>query len=584
LQATRGETVREWVNTAPKAEITFALWDGDLPATDYNRDGALPLSQGFYGYLDLSHLPADAFPIKLRLLYDAPIADDVASSHPGILSQLKDTASAGPGLVVEETYFASPSDAQAVPVWNAPLPVPQLLGYNYQESVRAEIQSRNGTLLGRLLIGASAPPWGRPHAVLVNTPGANQAFAKASYRTVAEVKRLVPDSYAYANVDTIWIDAASASDPTLSDAFWQQILLGGTTVAGRPDEIGILAKRLGLTPNEPVLTGGLVAAESPEAFTQAQGQVRDLSGNFIQVNGANPFALSAIMGAEMHRQLLHFSEFYLGIFLVLQTIVIIAAFLCLRGTRRVWLWLVVPGFAFIYTVAGIALSHVMVQARSDGRLEQVELRREGWPQALLLTHLKEISLADRETVLDLPSGSRPFIPLPADFFPSRPYVTSFFRHDADMTRLTVHSRPATKIAADIRSLLSSKPPCEFSADGMLNARRNFSGAWLWDGANWHDLGRLYQGQQIYWKTFRIIQPSTSMTGRVVWDEQGDDDFPSTLKPLLNDDTLKALSSAGEGLFLGVEPVADVQIENAVNDRMASRRVVAYQFHMKGATP
>lgn len=585
--ATRGETVREWVNTAPKANITFTKWDGDLPSTDDNGNGATHLPQGFYGYLDLSQLPPDAFPIKLRLIYDTPFPDDISSSLSGQLSQLKDSAPTGSGLVVIETIYSTASDVRAVPVWNAPLPLRHPQGYgNQQESVRAEIQTRTGSLAGRLLIGASAPAWFHARAVLVNAPGANQPFAKNSYRSVAEVKQLVPESITYLNVDTIWIDSTAAADPQLSDSFWQQVLLAGTTIAGHPTDIALLTKRLGLAANEPILLGRLVSADSPEAFTSSQGPISVVSNVPLEHIGSfNPFAFSVIVGKAMHAQLLSFSEFYLGIFLVLQTVVIVAGFLFLRGAARVWLWLIIPAFALIYTVAGITLAHLVIQSRSEGRLAQVELQVEGWPQGLLFTHLEQISLADHETVLDLPPDSFPFNPHSADdYYASNVNATFSFYHSADPTRLTVHAQPATRFAADVRSFIDAQPPCDLDGNGTLSILRPFSGAWVWDGASWHNLGPLSRGQKINISLQPIINPHTEMSGRYCLEGQEEDDFPSTLKPLLDRDTLSALSSAGQNLFLGVEPVANVKLENSADDHVESRRVVAYQFHSSGGAP
>ena len=581
----RGETVREWVEAAPKANLTFTRWDGDTPTADDNRADAIRLPQGFYGYLDLSQLPPESFPVKLRLIYDTPFSDDLNSSQPGHLNQLKDSAPADPGSVVIEYDYAAPSDAQAVPVWNTPLPLRHSLNYNDQmESVRAEVQSRSGALLGRRLIGVTSPTRLRPRAVLINAPGANEVFAQYSYRSVGEARRLVPDGITYLTVDTIWIDAATAADPQLSDAFWQQVLLAGTTVAGHPDDIALLTKRLGLAANEPVLLGRFVSNQSPEEFGSQQGSVNITNVSVEHIGGINAFAFTEIVGREMHSQLLGFSEFYLGVFVFLQAAVIVVGFLRLRGAVRVWLWLIVPCFALAYTVAGIALAHVLVQSRSEGRLAQVELQVEGWPKALLFTHLEQISLGDRETVLDLPPDSFPFNPRSSDNYGGMPNATFSFHRAADASELTTHAHPGTRFSADTRSIIAAKPPCDLDAKGMLTVSRPFSGAWLWDGATWRELGPLYAGQKVDVNSTRMIHPSTGFKGRFISTGDDEEDFPSLLKPLLDSDTLDAFSFSRQNLFLGVEPVDDVMLENSSRDQVESRRVIAYQFHSSGGTP
>jgi hypothetical protein len=590
--AIRGETLREWVDAAPHADISFTPWDGDFPSVNSNRQGYPNLPQGLYGYLDLSRLPVDVFPIEVRLIYDAPTSEDAVVSVPGTPTEMKDTDPVGSGSVVEKIVISTAAEAHSIPVWNSPLPL-RHEDFSYPgESARAEIRSSTGTLVGRLPIGASAPLIVRPRAVLVNTPAAHQAFSNGNYNYLAEVKRLIPDSYAFARVDTIWIDAATAADTRLSDAFWQQVLLGGTTVAGNPADIGLLEKRLNLNPNEPVLLGGLVAADSPETFILDQGRlVATSSAALINVKDS-PFFFSIQLGEAMHRELLRYSEYYLGIFVILQVTVIVVAFRRLRGTRRVWLWLVVPGSAVAYTLAGIALAHLAVRARSDGGLSQVELRREGWPQSVVLANFQEINLADQETVLQLPVDSRPFIPSPNYYSVANWAATFLFSHDSGTGQLTIHTQPATRVEANVRSVYNSIQPFEIASDGTLKPRQVFSDAWFWDGANWRSLGQILPNTNVDWKTAPFVHPSLASSDRLFWDGRQEDNFPSVLKPLLSDATLRALSAAGDGLFLGVQSVEDrwspsatrVQVQPCPNDRISSRHVIAYQFHLNGGTP
>jgi hypothetical protein len=345
LSQMRGESLRAWVAAAPPADMVFVPWDGDLPSAQDNGSAARHLAQHFYGYLDFSRLPATAFPVRLRLLYDLVASDDSIINRPGTLSRMDDDATVGPGAVREERILNSPQDARSIPVWTEFSPVYTQWNYTVQESVRVEVIDHTGAVVARHAIGASRLGNNHSAVLVVNTPGADQAFIEKGYQDVVNVKRLVPDSFALAGVDVIWIDSATAADPAYGDAFWQQVLLGGTTVAGLPNDIANLSARLALTPDEPVLLGGLARADSPASFNRERGYHGQVYTTVHVDPATDPFAFSVTLGLAMHRQLLRFSLIYLGVFVLLQAVVIAGAFLRLRGAQRVWLWLIVPGVA-----------------------------------------------------------------------------------------------------------------------------------------------------------------------------------------------------------------------------------------------
>jgi hypothetical protein len=578
-----GETLHAWVSAAPKADIVFVPWDGDLNASDDNGTAAKHLAQHYYGALDLSGLPATAFPITLRLLYDPVTSNDSIVNHPGVPSRLDDDATVGQGTVREESVLDSPPVARTVPIWTAFYPVDAQLTYNLQESVRAEALDHTGALIARYAIGASRLGNNDATVFVVNTPGADQAFLRKGYQSVANVQRLVPDSYAVAGVDVIWIDSATATDPVYTDAFWQRVLLGGTTVAGLPNDIANLTARLALKPDEPVLLGGLVAADSPAAFNQARGVHRQIYLNVHVDPAVDPFSFSVALGLAMHQELLRFSLIYLGVFVALQALVVAFAFMGLRGPQRVWLWLIVPGIAVLYAVGGIIFAHFVVRAQSDSHLTQLEFRREGWPGGVLLSHLDQIDLAERETHLDFSVPSRPYISINSSWR-FNPGAETLFSDEGDGGALSFHPPPGFRTGTDIRSLLGALPLNIVIDDGKLSSMDNFSGAWLWDGREWHNLGPLYKGQMgVDWKQSSVIYPQNWPSETYPAAEMQDASFPSALAPLLNRQRLEAMGAAGDGLFLGVRAVSDVKLESGRDDSVASRRVVAYQFHLQGGT-
>src|SRR5258708_1462787 len=80
----QGETMQQWVEAAPQAEVGFAPWE-----TSSNSYGeGLRLAQGIYGHVDLSKLPKEDFPIRVRLLY-TPAQSDAPSSDVKISSDFR---------------------------------------------------------------------------------------------------------------------------------------------------------------------------------------------------------------------------------------------------------------------------------------------------------------------------------------------------------------------------------------------------------------------------------------------------------------------------------------------------------------
>lgn len=583
---TRGETLSAWLNTAPKADVVFTPWDGDLPSAQDNGRSSKHLAQHFYGYLDCSRIPATAFPVRLRLLYDPISSNDSIVNRPGAPSQLDDAATVGAGAVREERVLDSPQTSGAIPIWTAFSSVFPQLTYNAQESVRAEILDRDGALVARYAIGASRLGNDDSSVLVVNAPGGDQSFIGKGYQSVANVVRLVPDSYALTGVDVIWIDSATAANPAYTDAFWQQVVLGGTTVAGLPNDIANLTARLTLKPGQPVLLGGFVSANSPAEFNEARGGHRQVYLNVHVDPAADPFSFSVVLGLAMHQELLWFSMIYLGVFVALQALVIAIAFIGLRGSKRVWLWVVVPGVALLYAVGGIVFAHFAVRAQSDSHLTQLEFRRQGWTGGVLLSHLDQIDLSERETRLDLSPSSRPYLSVNS-FWKFSPGAGSLFSDGSNGSTFSFHPPAGFRTGTDVRTLLDDLPVAVDTAEGGIKPMDTFSGAWLWDGSDWHNLGPLYRGgQPVDWtqKPMTLISPENWPSGCYPAHEMQDTSFPSALAPLLNHQRLEAMRAAGDGLFLGVKAISDVKLESGRDDSVASRRVVVYQFRLKGDTP
>ena len=578
------ESIEEWADAAPKAKVAFTAWDGDLPQASDNEAVAHRLAQKFYGYLDLSGLPPDAFPIQLRIYYDPIKSDDVSPGLPGTLSQPSVTSPLGSELVTEEVIVASLSEGRAVPVWIEPAPMQERLRFdNAQESVRAEILDRSGRLSARLIIGASRLSTQRPQALLINTPSARASFVRGGYVNISEATKLVPDSFALNGVDAVWIDSQTASDPALTAAFWQEVILGGTKVVGASADIAALSRRLGLTSGQSsVIVGGLIAADSPESFASSQGSLQPAYDLQVLVDGPNPFSFAASLGGMMHHELLVFSLGYLVVFLVLQALVVFGGFYFFRGPTRVWIWLVIPAFALSYSIVGVALSHLLVHARSDSRLTQVELMRENWSRVLLFTDVEQINLQEHQAKLDLNANSRPFLGSNLNILVSSNPSAQFY-HDASGARFSFRCESAAEVAAHVRSTISDSPPCTLNGDGKIEPADDFSGAWLWDGSQWHDLGALLGHRPVDWKAARIIHPHNSNPAAEIISFGEDSSFPRVLEPLLNEPALENIGRAGDAVFLGAKSVRAVPLHEGKGDRLETRRVVAYQFHLAGGS-
>jgi hypothetical protein len=592
LASARAETMQQWVDAAPKADVVFTPWQ---PAENHNQSDetgtSLRLSQGLYGYLNLAKLPAAEFPLRVRLLYNLTAADSVTTDAQN-LARPKPGVKVETPRFVEERRVNSPGDAGAVPVWNAPYETRRWQSpfEQNEEVVRLEVVGQGGTVLARQTLGASARDKTVRRSLAVNSPDVMDSFQQNAYDASANVASLAPDDYTLANVNLIWIDHGVTVDPALTDAYWRRVLLGGTTVAGKADDIGALANRLGLNPNEPVVSGRLLACDS-SADMFKDDRVESNNPNGVTTNSAlkiatetNPFYFSVVISQDMNAQLVSFSRWYLGIFIVLQAVLIFFAFAKVRGARRVWLWLIIPLFAILYALGGAFLAHFLVSDRAEAMIDQIEQQHAGWPEALVLTHLSHVDLVAPGWAVHLPADSRPATFIDTEYVPDAEADVTFQHGDASGSLLSFTALPARREMAYVRSWIPASAPIEMSVDGKaVTAKRGFKGAWLWDGTGWRDLGPLQLGQTVALANAKMFSPGiVRAQGYRAWEDFND--FPGFLKPLLTPAATTALQGVNECLFFGVGKTADCTFDGVPPDRLYSRRVVAYQFPLPKATP
>ena len=79
-----------------------------------------------------------------------------------------------------------------------------------------------------------------------------------------------------------------------------------------------------------------------------------------------------------------------------------------RGQRRVWLWLVVPLFAILYSILGAIFAVFLVHHRGEAVIDQIERQREGWPEAQVITEFTHLNLDGAGTFREelLSNGNR----------------------------------------------------------------------------------------------------------------------------------------------------------------------------------
>jgi hypothetical protein len=576
VAAAHGETFYHWVHAAPAGEVTFNPWQ---PQNE----------QGLYGYLDLSKLPASAFPVRVRVMYAGDFDRD--SMGPGFHS-IKPPDLYSPMTaprVTVETTLASPGSATAVPVWTSPIPMRDLMpgaGGLLYETVRLEVIGHDDAVLCHYFVGASQLEpfvWGQRRIVVLNSSEATSSFQGSGFASVG-VTHLVPDAYAFNDVKAIWIDSTAAADPALTDAFWRRLILQGAFVAGGKLDVQAIATRLGIDPATPQLLGGMIAAdEPPQVLPILQENMRynpyGGPGVFIQTNfqpnDEGP-------GKTMHQQLLNFSRVYLGLFFVCEALVVFVAFLRLRGRQRVWLWFVIPVVALAYALLGIVAARIFITVRAEARIEQMEMQRQGWPEAALVTSTWQVKM----------DGSPASFHFPADshlsngsygLYQQEPEAQFTFRQAADSAEFICAPGAARHGDASIYSWIPAQAPVDISAGGKLTARRNFDGAWAWDGDAWRELGALQAGEAVTLADERDINVGEfEAAGSSAWERLGK--FPEALRPLLDTKHTSALTAASEGIFLGVQPIADCQLDDASDYSLHSRRVVVYQFQLPKGGP
>lgn len=581
LTPLRAETFAEWLHAAPQGDIPFTPWQ-----TNPNQaplPGSPAPAQGLYGYLDLSKFPAGAFPVRVRVMY----AGDWDPDAIGYGTQAKPPtvdSSLAPVRVTLETTLASPDQAMAVPVWTSPISMRCLMAQvsaTLFETVRVEVLGHDGAVLARKFVSPSEVDtynWNSRRIVVLNSPEALGDF-QSSGLTATQVNRLVPDAYPYSDVRAVWIDPSAAADAALTDAFWRRLLLEGTLISGHPGDVQALAARLGVDPAVPQLVSGFKMNADPQVVaTELQADMRDDPyGAMTATIGSNPVFPADRPGQTMHHQLLNFSRAYLGLFFICEVLVVFIAFIRLRGRKRVWLWFVIPGCAILYAVLGAIVAPFFISTRAEARIDQVELQRQGWPEAELVTSTWQVKMDGSAATYRFPADS--WLGIAGNYYFNQQLQARFtFRRAADGSEFTCAPGASRHGEASVQTWIPAAAPCEVSADGKLTAKRDFSGAWACDGKGWHDLGKFLVGESVNVAYAAQISPSefdigNSKAQRVLGD------FPASLRPLLAAKHNSALADANEGIFIGVQDIGDCQLDDTASYQVQSRRIVVWQFHL-----
>ncbi len=198
----------------------------------------------------------------------------------------------------------------------------------------------------------------------------------------------------------------------------------------------------------------------------------------------------------MRHQLLIFSSVYLGLFFVFEVAVVVIAFLRLRGRKRVWLWFVIPGCAMAYALFGAFIAPLFISTRAEARIDQIEMQHEGWPESELITSAWQVKMNGSASTYRFPADSALSMSGNFDYYNQQLESRFIFHRAPDGSEFTCMTGASRHGEASVQSWLPAAPPCEFSADGKLTAKRDFKGAWAYDGTVWRDLGSFHTGNAV----------------------------------------------------------------------------------------
>ena len=298
----RGETYEDWEKSVPnQTPVPFKGWQ-PASLTSFNIDeknySVFDSPQGYlFGHLDFSSFPAADFPLKIRFLY-YHIDPSAVNANPNgsrervsawtaSIGYLGRDASLDDLIERREIEIKSAAEGAAVPVWS--ICYPGFRGERREAdtpySLLIEVAGHDGTLLVRKRLIEAVTGITNTEVYLARADsGAEPSFKHLTNR-LTTTDELPLEGDVYGNIKVLWLDDVSLRDARYTDDFWQKVFFAHTMVIGHASEVQELAQRLGVSPNQRILLGGLWSIDAPSANTPVQLREKGDKEGGRRVNG-----------------------------------------------------------------------------------------------------------------------------------------------------------------------------------------------------------------------------------------------------------------------------------------------------------
>jgi hypothetical protein len=595
----RAETYADWIQSAPNdSAIVFKNW---LPAdmtsvrfhdSDYYEFSA-PIGN-LFGYLDLSGVAPARFPIQVRFYYRRIEPEAVNHISNSLAEHTRDwsapidlLASDAPvGDLIGVRQIEAGSNSEMVPVWDFRPPEVMMERGNLDNlhSVAVEIVGHDGEVLSRKRLVEAVEQRGTSNIAMVRmNTGENDLLAKLG--TLTQVDQLPAFARAYQGVKVLWLDKESLDDPKFTDDYWRDVFFYGTTVVGQAEQVKALAQRLGVAPNQRILLGGLWAVDAPGLDLAAQlkppspGQQQ----SFNEDKPDNPFRVPLNLGRGKVNELRNFSIWFLVVFTVVETAVIIGSLYLLRGYQRVWRWVIVPASAILYAVAGFGLVRLVADFQPEAQMEQTVYSVVGWPESLVHVKIERLAFDNGGAVFQAPGR--------ADFDTSDAKACPFrYEQKPEGTTCSWRQRYGTFTHAQVEYRIKSDSPCQITADRKIVATRPLSAAWVWDGNDWRDVGPLKPGQPvaidlapIALKRSSISPDSELMNGFYTFAQETQ--YPEIFQQLCSRAYMDSLVHTNTGVLMAIDDQpAPGELMDATSTNIHRKTILVHQFSYAAPSP
>jgi hypothetical protein len=603
----RGETYHEWEDSVPNpTTFSFKKW---LPPqlTQYNiNNGNFSLFDSptghLFGHLDFFSFPAQDFPLRVRFLYyriGASSVNDTPNENisppqdwTSPIGYLAENASIGELLESREVQVKSAVEGTAVPVWSIRF---QTGRFNSESpvdpySVLIEVESHDGTILARRRLIEAVSGATEPKACLAKANSGAETYLEP-LTNLATADSLPLDERLYEYVKVLWLDDFTLQDATkYTDSFWRKAFLSGTTVLGHASEVQALAQRLGISPNQRILQGGLWSVENPTIDFSATLKSNSDDGAQGQYSldlkkGQNPFQNPFDFGKRRTRELLRFSIGFLVTFILFEAAIIIGSLFFLPGHRRVLRWLLIPLSAIVYTAIGLVVVHFVVDFRPETLVLQYVDSVEGWPESLVRTDVTRLSFADERASFST-KALADFDRLGGDLN-SCPELSS---QSDDKTVFSIAQRYGRFSGARIRYWLPASSPCHILANREIVATRPLQGAWIWNGETWRNLGPMDPGKPVAIDNGPVvIDPSQISTNGEPADLDNPylyrDMLPEEVRHMCDTQYMNTLRNTNVGILIAIDAQAvPDQMGDSATSEVHTQTILIHQFQLPPAKP